>query len=680
MRTRGATNGSADGRRARRRFGVGPRPPLLRWLLYSETISSGWRAALGGLFAVVVLGLVKLLQGPLGSVRFSLLVGTIAAAAILGGTSSGVVALAVSLAGLDLLFELDPRQAPFPSRGAELIDLFIFAGIALLGMLGAVALRHAMNALESSRKRLESSEERFRLLADDAPDVVYRYRMLPTPALEFISSAATRVLGYPPDAYRADPGLWQRQVHPDDAALLRDPAIAAEGRSATARFIRRDGQVIWLEVRGSPIRDAQGRMTAVQGIARDVSARKRAEREEQLFSAASQVLAGSLETRQGIEQFTQLVARNIASLCTLTYLDGDQAVVEARARSSEASDLAAAPLEALAHAAQRSSPGDAPLCAPEIDRASLDPALADAARALSVRSLMVIPLAAGGRRLGVLCLADPQPGRLQPSALPFIQRLADRCAIALENARLYQSAQRALRQRDRVLALVSHDLKSPLTAILLAVTSLEAHVDAGAPRSSAALIRRAAERMERLIRDLLDLSALDAGKLSLVHREIDARVLLRDVAEAFASAAHERSVALILEAPERPLSLRCDPDRMLQVLSNLVSNALAATPARGAITLRATPRGDAVEFTVADTGKGIAADELPHLFERFRRGRSSAYSGTGLGLAISRALVDAHGGHLSAQSVLGRGTVFTVAMPGARPGAPSAATHAPSAT
>lgn len=301
------------------------------------------------------------------------------------------------------------------------------------------------------------------------------------------------------------------------------------------------------------------------------------------------------------------------------------------------------------------------------DAAESSPVRRDILRRLGMRSYLGVPLSVGDRVLGAFAFGVAQgPRRYGPEDLVVAQALAQRCALAIENARLYREAQEATRVREEVLAIVSHDLKTPLGALLMGAQMVARLAPPGAPgddlRKASATVRRTAERMGRLIHDLVDVASMDAGRLSLHPAEHDASTIAREAVDALQALATDRGVTLALDAPE-PVPLRCDRDRLLQVLTNLIGNALQVTPAGGHVGL-ATRRdvGEAV-FTVSDDGPGIPEEDLPHLFQRWYRGRRARYPGSGLGLAIARTIVEGHGGRIWAQSEEGKGSSFSFAIP-----------------
>jgi signal transduction histidine kinase len=297
-----------------------------------------------------------------------------------------------------------------------------------------------------------------------------------------------------------------------------------------------------------------------------------------------------------------------------------------------------------------------------IRAAAPSPERAAAAIELGIRSAMVAPMTARGRVLGALTFVSSRPGRHGATDLEMATHLARRAGLAVDNAMLYEEACRAVAARDRVLSFVSHDLKNPLNAVLMATTMLEREPDPSARARHLSMIRRAGGRMDRLIRDLLDLSSLEAGRLGLRATPTDAAALVADALAQQAPLAEYAGVALVAEVPALVPRIAADRDRLQQVLSNLLGNALAFTPRGGTITVRCRSGDGEVRFEVADTGKGIAPEERRFVFDAFWKSRDS-HQGTGLGLAIARGIVEAHGGRFGFESEAGRGTVFHFPLP-----------------
>jgi signal transduction histidine kinase len=234
--------------------------------------------------------------------------------------------------------------------------------------------------------------------------------------------------------------------------------------------------------------------------------------------------------------------------------------------------------------------------------------------------------------------------------------------LAAENARLYEQARQAIRVREQILAIVSHDLRNPLGTILMTASILAKR---GTLPQPVGRIQRSAERMLRLIDDLLDFASIEAGSLAIRRQPHDPGSILQETLASFEATAQEKGLRLSAGVEPRLPKVFCDRDRLLQVLSNIVANATKATLEGGQITLRVEGRAQDLMFTVADTGPGISEEDLKHLFERYWRGGETEYKGTGLGLAISRGIISAHGGQMWAESELGKGATFFFTIPAA---------------
>jgi signal transduction histidine kinase len=244
-------------------------------------------------------------------------------------------------------------------------------------------------------------------------------------------------------------------------------------------------------------------------------------------------------------------------------------------------------------------------------------------------------------------------------------------ALAADNARLFREAQQAVRDREQILAIVSHDLRNPLGTILLTAGILSKKVIEEERRRGLPLavgrIKRAAERMLRLIEDLLDFASIEAGQLAINRQWQHPGAMIDETLASFEAAAQEKRLQLTAEIqPDLP-QVCCDRDRILQVLSNLVGNATKVTEEGGHITLRVAARENEIVFTVSDDGPGFGQEDLAHLFERYWRSDDAQYKGTGLGLAIAGGIVAAHGGRIWAESEIGKGATFRFTVPATAP-------------
>lgn len=230
-------------------------------------------------------------------------------------------------------------------------------------------------------------------------------------------------------------------------------------------------------------------------------------------------------------------------------------------------------------------------------------------------------------------------------------------------ARALERAESAIRSRDDVLAVVSHDLRNPVNTIVMAAGLLETPITDEEKLKHVEIVKRAADRMDRLIADLLDVSAIESGRFRVETEPLSLNELLDEACRMFADEAAERGQRLQCDGTETAVTVDGDRDRLLQVLSNLIGNAIKFTPEGGRVTLMASQTDDTATISVRDSGPGIPPDDLPHIFDRFWHGKRAHRSGAGLGLAIAKGIVEAHGGTIRVESEAGEGTLFTFTLP-----------------
>jgi PAS domain S-box-containing protein len=432
---------------------------------------------------------------------------------------------------------------------------------------------------------------------------------------------------------------------------------------------------------------------------RDVTERARAEEQERVLvmeqaaraeaemagqraaflAEAGRVLASSFDYHTTLATLARLIVPTLADYCTIDIVDETGAYVNVGGAyldpTEEPVRLSARPLIlgdlAESHPVVQVLNGSGPILIPEVPPGTragwfASEAARQATESLDPRSLICVPLSGTDRTLGALTLAASSSGRKYARAdLVLAEELALRAAVAVEHAELYQAAQRATRARDNVLAVVAHDLRNPLSTILMGADLLLDFATAQQPieQRHVDIISRAGKRMERMIQDLLDVQRLDSGRLTVEARPESLKEMVDEAVDLLRPVASGGGVRLLPEvSPELPL-VYADAPRIQQVLSNLLGNAIKFTPRDGTVTVRASVLEDEVRVVVVDTGAGIAADQLPHVFGRFWQARAGDRRGIGLGLAIAKGLVEAHGGRIWVESVPGRGSSFFFTLP-----------------
>jgi signal transduction histidine kinase len=253
--------------------------------------------------------------------------------------------------------------------------------------------------------------------------------------------------------------------------------------------------------------------------------------------------------------------------------------------------------------------------------------------------------------------------------------------VVRELARLYERegeaarrAQAALLARDELLAVLAHDLRSPLSAILMRAVLIRRQQLTSEPavglQQQVATMETTARRMDGLIRSLLDAATIEAGSLPLSPARCDAGELARETLEMMGAVAGAKSIRLELGVPREPVAVWADRERAIQVLTNLVTNAIKFTDEGGSVAVHVEPAGPVVRFSVADTGPGIRPEDLPHLFERYWKSEKGGRRGAGLGLYIAKAIVEGSGGSIWVESRLGEGSTFLFTLPAPDLGVP----------
>lgn len=290
-----------------------------------------------------------------------------------------------------------------------------------------------------------------------------------------------------------------------------------------------------------------------------------------------------------------------------------------------------------------------------------DPTCEAIVRRLAPRSMVLAPLISDGVGMGVLTLAMVDDRRrFRGADVAFVQLIADRVAAALSHARLHESALAARRLRDDALAIVSHDLRSPLNVVKL-YAQVIARRDPSAIEPPAIL--RAVDRANALIEDLLISARLDEGKLPLDRRPEALGTLVEEATELQQALARQREITLVAETATALARASIDRHRVSQVLANLIANALKFTPKHGHVTVRTRGEPGFVCVDVVDDGPGMDEESRAHAFDRFWQAARARQAGAGLGLAIAKGIVDEHGGELRVTSAEGVGTTFTVRLP-----------------
>jgi signal transduction histidine kinase/DNA-binding NarL/FixJ family response regulator len=405
---------------------------------------------------------------------------------------------------------------------------------------------------------------------------------------------------------------------------------------------------------------------------------REAEQRARFLAEATELLSSTLDAQQVLADLARLAVPRLADLCAtdLIAADGTRTRVAVVHAIAGVAQLAGRGPDAQGAFVEQEMLDLQPRIVPIPDAAALaalstDPDVLAALGGRGPQELIIVPLVARSRVLGVLqfvVLSETRTSRADE--MPLILDLARRAALAVDNALLYEEAQRATRARDDVLAIVSHDLRNPINTIQMSTSFLLDVLNDPAAKdvpviAQLQVMQRATRRANALIQDLLDVSRIDAGTLAVATTAIDASLLIRDAVLELEPLVVGKHLVFEHEWTGPDLLVAADRSRIGQIFSNLVGNAIKFTKAGGTVRIEGRRCGDMAEFDVVDTGAGIPAEHVPHLFDRFWQASQTSRSGAGLGLFIVKGIVDAHGGSITVESAPGQGTRFRVSLPSA---------------
>ena len=540
------------------------------------------------------------------------------------------------------------------------------------------------DAVRRAREALLTSEAVFTgivsiasdaIISTDAAQIIIHFNQ---GAEEIFGYSADEVLGQPLDILIPDAFRQAHRRHVEEFG--RSPVAARRmGERQEIAGRRKNGEVFPAEASISKL-DINGvRIYTV--VLRDITERKRMERAQRFLAEAGAILSESLDFDRTLESIARLAVPTLADWCVLYIRDGDavqrlQFVHADPDKQAVVRRLQPWPLGGREpHPALRVIETGEPWFMPEvaadfIEAMSSDDEHLALLRELGINSALFVPLTARGETLGAIgCYLSGQARRYSADDLSLARDLAARAALALDNARLYREAQRAIEARDDVLAIVSHDLGNPLSAIRIGTSLLLRHLpreelgSAGVQHLEG--IRQSVEQMERLIQNLLEVKRIEAGRVVLDRRAHRPAALAAAAVDSLSAVAASRNLTLENHVPENAPAVFVDRERVLQVFSNLIGNAIKFTPEGGRITVDAAVEGTELRVSVSDTGIGISEEHLPHIFDRFwqaRRHRPEGH-GIGLGLAIVKGIVEAHGGRIHVESRVGAGSTFSFTLP-----------------
>ena len=557
-------------------------------------------------------------------------------------------------------------------------------------------LRQILAERERAESAFKEGEERYHDLVENANDIVYT--LDPEGKLISVNRAAEAITGYTRDE------LLNMKLHeimtPESATTMLqmfNRKLSGEQRTNYELDIRsKDGREITLEI-SSKLVMKEGEVTAVQGVARDITTRRRAEQAlreadqralseyERLLERISSLAQALGAARDLITVFRALREFTVVSVsCNGLFVSLYDPIRDVRTacyawgdgQEFDVSELPPMPVNSLGPNSRAVRTGQVIITQDYMNIPRHHPVvIVGPDNGLRPQSSMAVPMSVLGRIVGNIEIQSYEPAAYAEEQATAMRMAANLTAGAIENLRLLEresnaraTAEESNRLKDEFLATVSHELRTPLTAILGWSRMLDA-ASISDPMAARALetIRRNAKAQAQIIDDILDVSRIITGKLYLELHPLELEPVIEAAVNVVRPTAEAKNIQIVTKLDPKPMVVTGDSNRLQQVVWNLLSNAVKFTPAGGRVSLSVAEIGAQIEIRVTDTGQGISRDFLPFVFDRFRQADSTTtreHGGLGLGLAIARHLVEIHGGTIKAESLgEGKGATFSVRLP-----------------
>ncbi len=676
---------------------------------------------------LVATGITLAARESLGPHTYVFFFGAVAITAIVGGLGPGLLTTLLSM--LAILWMVEPALLHAPVSVQKLLPLLLFGlvGVAISAVGATVRISRVGAEVERDRatqfaeqlqdqameleqqteeaqtltEELEQTNEELISAAAAAHAAQQRTAAVVEAALDCVitidheghirefNPAAEQTFGYTRDEaigrVLADtivpPSL--REAHRQGLArYLKTEEPHVLGKRITVPAMRKDESEFMVELAITRIRVPGAPMFTA--YLRDITERVRLQMQERVFAEAGTLLASTLSVRERLERLAQLVIAELCDTCIIfmTRPDGSIELATIASQDLEKGKI----VEELQQ--RYPSPEDSrhghrrairtgtaellPVIGPELLRdAARDSEHLRLLQALDLHSGAVLPLTARGNTFGAITVLRHGPRRGAPfdeSDLGFLQEVARRAALAVDNARLYEEAAGASKAKSEFLATMSHELRTPLNAIAGYAELLEMGVHGTLSEEQLEDLRRiqrSEKHLRSLIDDVLNLSRIEAGHIEFNVIDIDLQAVLSEVDILIESQVNARGLRYSRASCDASIQVRADPDKLKQILLNLLSNSIKFTES-GEVIVSCEPRETDVAIHVRDTGRGIPPEKLESIFQPFVQvdaAKTRTAGGVGLGLSISREFARGMGATLTAKSVEGEGATFSLVVP-----------------
>jgi PAS domain S-box-containing protein len=531
------------------------------------------------------------------------------------------------------------------------------------------------------QEALKQSEERFRALLQFSADAIQLINA--EGQVLYSSDSVERVLGYKPEELQG--AIPEGFIHPDDLAFFMEQFMSLlqkPGEQVTLeyRVKHKNGSWVWIEATGTnSLHDP--RIQAIVGNFRNITERKHREERQQLLNAVSEKLASSLDHELTLHEIAQLIVPVMADYCRIAVQDEQQQIQDVVANHIEPEKIAlvrelyeqykdrVSSTYGLQKLLQTGQPELMSVVTPELVAPLVqeNQAVIPIIHALGLTSHMGIPLIARDKVIGAITFSSIQPQRhYTHEDLAFAEELARRIALTLDNAHLYAEAQRAITLRDDFISIASHELRTPVTSLKLYVQVLQKQLSRRGDESLARSFAKMDAQLNKLtllVEDLLNVSRIELGKLEFQEDWFDLNEVVKETVEQIQSTTSKHRIRIEGKVNQRVWG---DKDRIGQVLTNLLTNAVKFSPQADTIIVELTTTQDAVVVSVQDFGIGIEKEYLNHIFDRFHRvsdPEEKTYPGLGIGLYIAHEIIQRHNGTLTVESEKGKGSRFSFTVP-----------------
>lgn len=536
----------------------------------------------------------------------------------------------------------------------------------------------ALNVLNN----LSQSEERFELALSGADLGAWDWN-IKTGDVVFTERWA-KMRGYSLAEIKPHVDSWIAGIHKEDLPVvqsrLRD---YFEGKSpeyeTEFRVQTKSGEWIWVLDKGKIFEyDVDGKPLRMVGTEFEITSKKRLENEQKFLTKAATILSSSIQYEETIKSVCDLAAEDIADLCIVDIVDTNANPVK-RVVSTRDSDK----LEICKKLRKdKYDPGKpsiiksvyeskSTIVIKHVDYNNLDLLFQNKScheiyRELKLESIVAVPLILYGNIVGMLSfMRFKDSGAFNSAEIQLAEKLGDLAAVYINNSNLYLEAKQATRVREEVLAIVSHDLKNPLSTVGLVAQMLKhsEKLDSSKMSSLANNLDLSSKQMKFLISNLLDFAKLQSGTFSVDLKPTNLSQVINDVLEILKLQMDARNQNLEFEIPSDLMDIQGDGPKLEQVFSNLLGNAIKFSPEGSEIKIKISQNTEGLLISITDNGPGISPELIPHIFDRYWQPKDSRNQGSGLGLSIAKGIVDAHQGKIWVESASGVGSTFFVFLP-----------------